>query len=101
MVLELPLFSWGRTQCPFPPSFVIACLDIGLDNSVVEHLTSDAGAPSSIPSPSINFHLCGIAHIITTSVVSYHANGRTSRNVYRNIQVFFLIQFTVIMLEVK
>ena len=32
-------------------------MDIGLDSSVVEHLTSDAGVPGSIPSPAIYFHL--------------------------------------------
>ena len=33
-------------------------VDIGyLDSSVLEHLTSDAGVPSSIPSPAIFFNL--------------------------------------------
>ena len=32
-------------------------VDIGLDSSVLEHLTSDAGVPSSIPSPAIFFYL--------------------------------------------
>ena len=29
----------------------------GLDSSVVEHLTSDAGLPGSIPGPATYFHL--------------------------------------------
>ena len=32
-------------------------VDIGLESSVLEHLTSDAGVPSSIPSPAIFFYL--------------------------------------------
>ena len=32
-------------------------VDISLDSSVVEHLTSDAGDPGSIPGPAIYFHL--------------------------------------------
>ena len=33
-------------------------VDIGMDSSVVEHTTSDAGVPGSISGPSISFHLC-------------------------------------------
>ena len=32
-------------------------VDIGLDISVIEHLTSDAGVPGSIPDPAIHFQL--------------------------------------------
>ena len=33
-------------------------MDIGLDSSVVEHLTSDAGVLGLIPDHAIYFHLC-------------------------------------------
>ena len=32
-------------------------VDIGLDSSVVEHLTIDAGVPGSIPGPAIFFQM--------------------------------------------
>ena len=38
-------------------------VDFGLDNSVVEHLTSDAGVPGSTPSPTILFSFVFLSFI--------------------------------------
>lgn len=40
-------------------------MDIGLDSSVVEHLTSNAGVPCSISGPSVGlyFHLYFFAYV--------------------------------------
>ena len=38
-------------------------VNIGLDSSVVEHLTSDAGVLVSIPGPAIYFHLYFYVHL--------------------------------------
>ena len=38
-------------------------VDIGLDGSVVEHLTSDAGDPGWIPGPVIFFNLDYSIHV--------------------------------------
>ena len=43
-------------------------MDIHLDSSVVEHLTSDAGVPGSIPSPAMYFHLYFIEHVHYLSI---------------------------------
>ena len=43
-------------------------VDIGLDRSLVEHLTSDAVVPGSIPDPAIYFHL-----YLFVYVHSYHS----------------------------
>ena len=38
-------------------------VDIGLDSSVVEHLTSDEGLPGSIPGPATYVHLYFFVHL--------------------------------------
>ena len=39
-------------------------VDISLGCSVVEHLTSDAGVPGSIPAPDVCFHFTCISFYI-------------------------------------
>ena len=43
-------------------------VDIGLDSSVVEHLTSDAGVQGLIPDHAIYFHLCFSVYICLNTV---------------------------------
>ena len=43
-------------------------LDISLDSSVVEHLTSDAGVLGSIPGPAIYIHLYFLVYVHSSNL---------------------------------
>ena len=71
-------------------------VDIGLDSSVVEHLTSNAGFPGSIPGPAKYFHLYFFIYV--NSPHHYHTRkvnfiGTSGYIIVHLVTIFVILEY--------